>query len=266
MAQDNSGAWQVAGAAVTAMGNYAGEVAKNKRQWRYQQKAMAQQDIYNRELWDYQNAYNTPQAQMQRLKDAGLNPRLIYGPGAAANSNAGPIEPAQVPTRQAASPHIPEVMGGYLQARQMDAQYKATLQNIEAMRTTQSLNQVRTALENMKLFRENLRAKNYEGLAQAELDSAKFVALRQGELFANERTKGNLMDQLQELRSKQMTGIELDNVFKQHRNELAKLGIYTHDHPAFRVLIRASERMGIDLGDLLSEGANKLKYLLDLGK
>ena len=74
------------------------------------------------------------------------------------------------------------------------------------------------------------------------------------------------MDQLQQMRQKQMTGIDLDNAFKQHRNELSKLGIYTSDHPAFRVLIQAANRMNIDLGELLSEGAQKLKYLLDLGK
>lgn len=32
---------------------------------------------------DYQNQYNSPVAQMQRLKEAGLNPNLVYGNGAA---------------------------------------------------------------------------------------------------------------------------------------------------------------------------------------
>jgi len=30
-------------------------------------------------LWNMQNAYNSPSAQMERYRDAGLNPRLIYG-------------------------------------------------------------------------------------------------------------------------------------------------------------------------------------------
>lgn len=226
---------------------------------------MDKQQALNLEAWNMQNAYNTPKAQMERLELAGLNPRLIYGSGAGGGQSA-PMMVPDAPVREAVGgPKIPD-MFQYFQVRQMDAQFKATMQNIQNMRTSESLNQVRTALENMKLFRENLRAKNYKDLAQAELDSAKFVALRQGELFANEKTKGHLMDQLSEVRGKQMTGIDLDNAFKVHRNELAKLGIYTHDHPAFRVLIQASERMGIDLGELLSEGASKLKYLLDLGK
>ena len=38
---------------------------------------------YNRQkdFWHMQNRYNTPSAQVQRLKDAGLNPALIYGKG-----------------------------------------------------------------------------------------------------------------------------------------------------------------------------------------
>jgi len=41
--------------------------------------------MYNRQyqdniaLWNLQNEYNLPAAQMQRFKDAGLNPNLIYG-------------------------------------------------------------------------------------------------------------------------------------------------------------------------------------------
>jgi len=38
---------------------------------------------YNKdlEMWNRGNEYNTPQAQMQRLKKAGLNPNMIYGSG-----------------------------------------------------------------------------------------------------------------------------------------------------------------------------------------
>lgn len=37
-----------------------------------------QEQAYNLELWNLQNEYNTPQAQMARFQDAGLNPFLIY--------------------------------------------------------------------------------------------------------------------------------------------------------------------------------------------
>lgn len=37
------------------------------------------------EMWQRQNEYNTPKAQMERYKDAGLNQHLIYGQGTPGN-------------------------------------------------------------------------------------------------------------------------------------------------------------------------------------
>lgn len=47
---------------------------------------------YGRDLhmWNLQNAYNTPAAQMQRFKDAGLNPNMIYGQGNPGNATVLP--------------------------------------------------------------------------------------------------------------------------------------------------------------------------------
>lgn len=39
----------------------------------------------NLEMWNMQNEYNSPAAQMQRYKDAGLNPMLMYGDGGGAS-------------------------------------------------------------------------------------------------------------------------------------------------------------------------------------
>lgn len=38
------------------------------------------------EMWNRQNEYNKPVNQMQRFKDAGLNPNLIYGQGSSGNA------------------------------------------------------------------------------------------------------------------------------------------------------------------------------------
>lgn len=51
-------------------------------------KRQNQADNKNIEFWKMQNQYNTPAAQMQRLKDAGLNPNLIYGSSPAGASGA----------------------------------------------------------------------------------------------------------------------------------------------------------------------------------
>lgn len=46
-----------------------------------------------KELIDYQNAYNSPSAQMQRLAEAGLNPHLVYGSQAPAGISGNASAP-----------------------------------------------------------------------------------------------------------------------------------------------------------------------------
>lgn len=63
------------GAGIQAAANIFSNNANNNRQV----DIMNQQRAWAVEDWNKQNAYNAPAAQMQRFKDAGLNPNLIYG-------------------------------------------------------------------------------------------------------------------------------------------------------------------------------------------
>jgi len=47
----------------------------------------------SRQAWSESNAYNAPEAQMERLRQAGLNPNLVYGQGGA----TGNVVSAQQP-------------------------------------------------------------------------------------------------------------------------------------------------------------------------
>lgn len=67
---------------------------------------------YSRDLeqWNRGNVYNSPQAQMERLKAAGLNPNLVYGSGSAAGSSAGQLPKFQAPTVDYS--HVPPFQPG----------------------------------------------------------------------------------------------------------------------------------------------------------
>lgn len=62
----------------------------NKRNRRFSEYMYNIQKADAERFWNMQNEYNSPAAQMQRFKDAGLNPHLIYGQGNP--GNAGSID------------------------------------------------------------------------------------------------------------------------------------------------------------------------------
>lgn len=74
------------GTGINAMAQ--GKMNKKTREWN--EKMYAQQRTDALSDWQMQNAYNSPEQQMQRLKDAGLNPNLVYGNGAEAMSAQQP--------------------------------------------------------------------------------------------------------------------------------------------------------------------------------
>lgn len=62
-----------------------------------QNKANAQNakdaQVFEQKMWELSNEYNSPINQMQRLKDAGLNPNLVYGSGSVAGNTATASQP-----------------------------------------------------------------------------------------------------------------------------------------------------------------------------
>lgn len=94
-----------AGAALAgAAGNMfaTGSMNKKTRQWNEQMYETQKAD--NLDFWNQNNAYNSPEQQMQRLQSAGLNPNLVYGNGAVANSSSAPETPHAMPY----NPKVPQ--------------------------------------------------------------------------------------------------------------------------------------------------------------
>lgn len=86
-------------------------------------------------MWNMQNAYNSPTAQMSRLRQAGLNPNLVYGSGVTGNNagSAPQYEPIKV-QRATMEPYrgwnlgLSDAVSVYMAARQN----KAQIENMEA--------------------------------------------------------------------------------------------------------------------------------------
>lgn len=68
-----------------------------------QKDLMRMQQKFAVENWNRENSYNTPKAQMERLRDAGLNPNLMYE-GGAGSLQAGSIDAPSAPTAPMTAP------------------------------------------------------------------------------------------------------------------------------------------------------------------
>lgn len=73
--------------AASAGGTAVAQGKLNKKNRKWQEKMYAIQKADALENWRRQNEYNSPAKQMQRFKEAGLNPNLIYGQGSAGNAS-----------------------------------------------------------------------------------------------------------------------------------------------------------------------------------
>ena len=169
--QQNKGdIWSLIGAGVT-WGKDAWQNKKNKQ-------LEAQRRKYDQEQWERQNRYNHPIEQMARLKQAGLNPNMIYGssPGSAVG-NAGAIPAGQAPDYSLTNP-----VTGFMNTKVQQAQ----------------TNNIKSA-SNLNIV------KSMEGIAKTKLTNVQ--QRNQTNLLA-----GNL--ELQEQDIKQKTALAIQEVLK----------------------------------------------------
>lgn len=129
-----------------------------KRQQEYQNE-------WNLQQWHRENEYNTPAAQMQRYREAGLNPALMYSQGTNGNSNGSPEAAAVMPSpgafRQGADKvpyHIPE-LGQFLH---MAINVKQRLAEIDRINTESDL--MRSNIVKNNYFNENMLDSWQQGL------------------------------------------------------------------------------------------------------
>lgn len=92
------------GAAISAIGNFFGNRSNRKasaeafeRESKFAREERLAQQQWIEQMYERNNSYNSPAAQMQRLKDAGLNPDLMYSRGDVGNATA-PEAPQQAMT------------------------------------------------------------------------------------------------------------------------------------------------------------------------
>jgi len=142
------------GSGILAIG---GQVLANHYQKKFnQQQIDFQNAMYDRQnqdeqrMFDRNNAYNHPTQQMNRLRQAGLNPNLVYGKGAETTASTGQRAPSPgggftgSPQRFDVS-QVGDQMLKYYQIKQMQAQTDNVHQATALSRTEQQQKLVQIA-------------------------------------------------------------------------------------------------------------------------
>lgn len=143
---------------------YKGQKEANKTNLKLAEQAR-QHDIA---MWNAQNAYNTPAMQMQRMKEAGLNPNLVYGSGAGQTTASAPPK-APVPQVDNELASLAQMSLTPMISLYQDWQVKkAQIDNLQAeTRSKQTMNM----LNSLKVLQEQERKPYYSvnAINEAEL-------------------------------------------------------------------------------------------------
>lgn len=154
--------------------SYKGQKDTNKTNIRLAQEAR-EHDV---NMWNRQNQYNTPEMQMQRLKEAGLNPNLIYGSGQASTGNADAPKQSPVATTSNALASFNNNQAIQMLGAYQDWQVKkAQIKNIEEEAASKSLaNKFMLSSMDDRLFGEKWKSNLY--YANAKYRDELYVPLK----------------------------------------------------------------------------------------
>lgn len=246
----------LASAGISAGIQLVGSLIGNRQRRKEQDRAFEK----NLELMRYQNEYNNPKNQMQRLKAAGLNPHLVYGKNAVGNMAA------QTPKYQAADQRFEtgltqESAVGALEAHQA---IKLSEAAEDKVRTDIINTKVRTANEAIKGLRQNFELNRDHKLEPYQLEISKENARKAG-IDADNAIKlglryddGRLKDTEAIANMKKQRGliaaqISLTNTnagHKAHLLEAMKNSVWPDSPQALKTMYAVAKRLGLTIEEL----------------
>lgn len=155
------------------------------------------------EMWNKGNAYNSPEAQMERLSKAGLNPNLVYGNGSVVGNTNGQLPKYNAPTvRYDYQPAIdvPAVIAAFQDMRVKNAQ----IDNLKAQKNAIDTNTAIKAIDlewkpyNAEIdWQKNIRendALKYKNALGSELYKTQLEYLRSNILKTQTETQARNLD------------------------------------------------------------------------
>lgn len=241
----------------------------------------------NKEMWEAQNAYNHPLEQMNRLKDAGLNPNLVYGHGAVGNTSS-PAPKYEAPSMKAYTGFGDDFRNSMVSAynvKNMVAQnenLRSQNEAIEAMAAMtkekavgQSIQNKILALDHGIKYSTKDSTINRINLQEQELrQSIEFTRMqidKKGVDIIGQKIKNDLLRE--DMKIKPMERRNLDLIIQttlarlpiaQKEAELMELGVRPQDDIITRIIAQTANSLGLNMdmvGNTLmpfQKGASKI--------
>ena len=221
-----------AGAAGSLLSSVIGNIGAKKREEAARRANVA--------FWEKQNLYNLPKNQMQRLKEAGLNPNLIYGSSpAGAGGNAGAISPAKAapysfenPINSTVQMSLLPLQAGKIQAETANTLKKAGLTDLNTKLLKKNFN----SLAELQTY---TTASAYQTLLKDQISTTVADKTQQQKILS-EITKLAILNKDLDIRNSQAN-------IEKFKSNLADQGITMNDNIIHRLLGLAAQAMGIDI-------------------
>lgn len=217
------------------------QIAKENRDWQKQENL----DAYNRDIkmWNLQNLYNSPSSQMSRLRQAGLNPNLVYGSGSVAGNSAG--SPPEYEPVQSKMPTMQAYQGwnlGISDAASQFLSYKMAASQLRNQEAQNSLIRAQASHESLKAANTAISTARSDfdlRMANQLKDVSIDRAIAEKNLLESQNaqgwTKANEMVLDYELkRATQQNNIKLSDLQVQHLKESIRRLVQDNDIGAFR--------------------------------
>lgn len=168
----------LAGASLIGQGiNASNQTSANKASLKFQEAMYNRQRTDALSDWNMQNQYNSPEAQMERYKQAGLNPNLIYGQSnqapAVRSSSAGDYKP------QAPRYDLGGIVEMFMQGQMMQIQQRNTEAAIDLKKKELEVKELALKLGNQKYYWNEMNAPT-----ALELQRERVNATKQNILFS----------------------------------------------------------------------------------
>lgn len=193
------------------------------------------------DMWNAENEYNSPAAQMQRYAAAGVNPYMSVGnvsSGNASSMSSPSAQPAAVPQMQGAT-MMPADMSGLSGLRGIASRFVEMMQAKEDIKGKQLENQGKEIENNYKadmfmvemfkkmqdagLSRSKRLGQDIANLFQPEMMSAELNQKRTDTMFRNLEAQGQLIANLSAMQWYKVLPIQIQQTIQQKAVEINNL-------------------------------------------